>query len=178
MSHIKTKKHPETTPEQLRLIGRHRDAERRARVILERDPNHIGALETLAKVQWHFSDLVGLQPTLDRLIALNPYEPGYHALRGAVLQALGRCGEAVVSYSRCIDGDSDEAANARVQISELQDWERFLVADLLERDQVFRAEYAHDPREACRKRGFEFVDQPTEKWVPTVASVVIWARPS
>jgi len=161
-------------------MGRYADAERRARALLQADPGHIGGLETLAKVQWHLGKYEELLSTLDRLIGLNPYEPGYHALRGATHQALGQCGQAVVAFSRCAEGSSPEAASAREQIAELQEWERFLVSDLLERDPVFAADYAHDPQAACRKRGFEFVEQSTtsENWVPPVPAVVLWTRPS
>ncbi len=168
------------SPEHLLKLGRHQEAERRARGILDRDPEHIGALETLAKVQWHLGKFEALVPTLDRLLALNPYEPGYHALRGATHQAQGQCGKAVVDYSRCAEGDTPEAETARENIADIQEWERFLVSDLLERDPVFCADYFHDPKEACRKRGFEFVEDlaASEPWVPATPAVVLWARPS
>lgn len=166
------------TAEQMLRLGRHQDAERKSRAVLGQDPEHIGALETLAKVQWHQGKFNELLPTLDRLVALNPYEPGYHSLRGAVHQALGHCGEAVKAFSRCADADGPEAAGAREQIADLQDWERFLVSQLIETDPVFRADYAHDPREACRRRGFEFVEETHDSWMPASNVAAVWVRPS
>lgn len=166
--------------EDLLKLGRHRDAERRARAILDIDPDHIGALETLAKVQWHLGEFKALLPTLERLLALNPYEPGYHALRGASHQALGHCGEAVLAFSRCAIGDSAEASHAREQITDLHAWERYLVGELLVSDPVFRADYAQDAQGACQRRGFQFVDEvsTSDSWVPSANVAAVWARPS
>ncbi len=69
--------------------------------ILDADPNHLGALEVLAKAQWQLQAFAQVERTTLRLIALNPYEPGYFGLRGAALRALGRYDEA----ARCMRRD-------------------------------------------------------------------------
>src|SRR5437868_6340463 len=68
--------------------------------ILADDPSHVAALEVLAKALWQAGDCDALLATIDRLLELNPYEPGYHSLRGAALQSTGKLGEAVRAFSR------------------------------------------------------------------------------
>lgn len=165
----------------LLTLGRYREALSEAREVLRLDPSHVGALEVAAKTEWHLGAYEPLLDTLDRLIGLNPYEPGYHALRGATLQALGRCGEAVRAFERCAATPGPERDRARAQVAELESWEHSLIADLLREDRVFRAEYAHNPREACQRRGFEFASAPTstaESAVVATSPVVSYARPS
>src|SRR5690348_2308029 len=65
------------------------------RQILASDPNHVGALEILAKAQWQAANCGELLLTLGKLIELNPYEPGYHSLQAGAFQSLGLCGDAV-----------------------------------------------------------------------------------
>jgi len=139
--------------------------------ILADDPEHVGALEVFAKALWQAGDCDTLLTTLDQLIALNPYEPGYHALRGAAQQSLGRLGDAVRSFSRA-EG-SEEA------VAELQEWQAELVATLIREDRVFRAQYAQDPAAACVARGFAFIEAaPQTKWVSERESVSLYTRPS
>ena len=148
-----------------------------ARSILHCDPNQVGALEVLAKSLWQVGKHDDLLVTLTTLIRLNPYEPGYHALRGAVYQALGRTGEAIKSFARA--GAESETASACVE--ELRDWQGTLIADMLRDDIVFRTHYAQDPEAACRARGFEFLPEyrAGESWLATPhAQLATFTRPS
>ena len=142
------------------------------RAILADDPNHVGALEVLAKALWQAGDCETLLTTLDRLILLNPYEPGYHALRGAAYQSLGRLGDAVNSFSRA--KGNEEA------LAELQEWQAELVANLIYEDRVFRAQYAQDPKAACLARGFAFTESPAQaKWLSERReTTALYTRPS
>jgi len=148
-----------------------------ARSLLRSDPDQLGALEVLAKALWQLSRYNELLSTLTSMIRLNPYEPGYHALRGAVYQALGRTGEAIKSFARA--GSDSETANAAIE--ELREWQSDLIADLLRDDTVFRAHYSQDPESACRARGFEFMPdfKPGESWLarPHV-QIAAYTRPS
>src|SRR5580700_1569148 len=74
------------------------EAQRLALDLLTEDDSHVGALELLAKAQWQSGVYDELLQTLSRLIRLNPYEPGYHALKGAALQCLGRYDDAIRSF--------------------------------------------------------------------------------
>jgi tetratricopeptide (TPR) repeat protein len=125
--------------------------------VLAADGTHVGALETLAKALWQACRLEDLLLTLRRLIELNPYEPGYHALQAAAFQSMGRAGEALKAYSRATELGDVRQDELRETIEELQQWQGSLVAQLIKEDAVFRAEYDQDPAEACRKRGFAFV---------------------
>src|ERR1044072_139790 len=122
-----------------------------SRSILREDASQIGALEVLAKAQWQLSQYSDLLVTLRTLIRLNPYEPGYHALRGAVYQALGNTGEAIKCFAR------DESATASASIEELREWQSSLIATLLQEDTVFRTHYAQDPEEAGPVSGVEIL---------------------
>lgn len=146
-----------------------------ARQILREDASQIGALEVLAKAQWQLSSYNDLLVTLRTLVRLNPYEPGYHALRGAVFQALGHTGEAIKSFAR---GESETSA---ASIEELREWQGSLIATLLRDDPVFRTHYAQDAEEACRSRGFEFLPnfKPGESWLAKPhAQLAAFTRPS
>lgn len=120
------------------------------RRVLAQSPTHIGAMEALAKAYWRLSDFESLLPLIERMVALNPYEPGYHALRGGALQGLGRYGDAVRSFERSSDPSSQAA------IDELHAWQYQLIAALLSSDSEFQLAYARDPQAACESRGFSF----------------------
>jgi tetratricopeptide (TPR) repeat protein len=121
------------------------------KIILDSDPLHVGALETRAKAQWNLGEHEGVLTTVSRLLQINPYEPGYHLLRGNSLRQLGRYGEALRSFVRA--GDSQGAAEAVEELSALQ---LSFLRRLLELDPVFRARYAQNPEEACAVKGLEF----------------------
>src|ERR1051326_8661847 len=93
------------------------------RFILRRDPTQIGALEVLAKGLWQLSRHDELLVTLSSLVRLNPYEPGYHVLRGAVYQTLGRTGEAIKCFGRA----GESSATVGASISELREFQGFLI---------------------------------------------------
>lgn len=156
--------------------GDARNASRLARALLRNDPEQIGALELLAKAQWRLADYEGLLGTLAILVRLNPYEPGYLALKGAVHQAQGRIGEALRCFARA-DVDDPSTADA---IVELRAWQETLIADLLQSDPTFRAEYEQDPIGACSARGFDFVQdfKPTANRLASAPARVQFLRPS
>lgn len=166
--------------QRLLQVGRHQEAIHHAERVLVSEPAHVGALETLAKALWHTGQYDPLLPILRRLIEINPYEPGYYSLLGAVYQSLGQCGAAVRAYARCVDCPGTEGANARERIAALQEWETGLIADLIASDIVFRAQYAQDPALACSQRGFEFHQELTagEAWLPDHAVAASFVRPS
>ena len=132
------------------------EALRIAEKILRRDPGHLPALEIAAKARWRIGDFERALDTLQRLICLNPYEPGYFYLKGACLQSLGRLGEAVEAYERCASTEAESAAHANAALKDLEAWQETLIADLLQEDRVFRAKLSQDAEEALRSRGFVF----------------------
>ncbi len=66
------------------------DALQSCREILRHDPDHLGALETLAKAQWMGGQYKELIETTHRLLRLNPHEPGYRFTRGMAYLSLGQ----------------------------------------------------------------------------------------
>jgi tetratricopeptide (TPR) repeat protein len=152
------------------------------RRILRTDRNHVGALEVLARSQWQQQKFDDLVSTTRRLIRLDPYNPGYHMLRGAAFQCLGMFGEATKAYARSTANGSTTDADRSLQlISELRDWQANLLSTLLAEDAAFRAAYSRDPQAACQSKGFEFMEAqlPTGAWVrEDSSSSVIAARPS
>jgi tetratricopeptide (TPR) repeat protein len=154
------------TAEMALRLGRPDEAILIAADVLKADDCNLGALETMAKAQWQVNRYSDLLNTLGRLIRINPYEPGYHALRGAALQCLGRYGDSIRAYLR--GGDNP---GARESAEELRSWQAQLVKSLLENDPVFKAHYTRNPEEACRARGFEFRSEShIRKWVLTDVS--------
>lgn len=133
------------------------------------DPTHLGHLEELARVQWSEGDCLGLIDTIRRLTSLNPFEPGYHFLRGAALQCLGLFGDALAAYERCAKfGDTGLAADARVAAEELRRWPNEVVARLAEADIGFRYRFERDPEAAWRGLGFQGCGRENQE-VPRVA---------
>jgi tetratricopeptide (TPR) repeat protein len=115
--------------------------------LLDADPTHLGALELLAKCLWVKQDFVALEQATRRLIALNPYEPGYFGLRGMALRALGRYGEAAHALRR-----DPGSVN---HLADLEAFQTSLVRDLIEQDAVFAAQYAKSPELATKAKGLE-----------------------
>ena len=153
-----------------------------ARRILRRDRSHVGALEVLARSQWQQQRFEDLISTTRRLIRLDPYNPGYHMLRGAAYQCLGMFGEATKAYARSSSGnDSPDGDRSFKLIVELREWQANLLSTMLSEDPAFRAAYSRDPKAACQAKGFEFMETPPPSgaWVHEEASAsVTSARPS
>jgi len=149
---------------------------------LRRDPDHVGALELQARLQWRCGELEHLLSTLSRLLELNPYEPGYHYLRGSALQCQGRFGEALTSYARCKHmGSSAHAKDAEEAIEALRECQLQALGQLLRDDLVFRSHYAQDPQAACAMVGIELREEPSQKIVYPSAEAsmaMAWSRPS
>jgi tetratricopeptide (TPR) repeat protein len=134
----------------------------------------LGALETLAKALWRLGRFEQVISATDKLLSLNSYEPGYHALRGAALQVLGRYGEACQAYDR-----SGELPNCAEALRELQAWQAELLVEMLQTDPVFKASYRQDPKRACEAKGFRFVEQIAAEWHPSQAERTwSYTRPS
>jgi hypothetical protein len=131
-----------------------------AKQILEFDATHVGALEVLARAQWQSSRFEELLLTLAKLVELNPYEPGYHALQACTFQCLGMCGEAVKSHMRAVDLGYPASDAMDAMVEDLRVWQASLVDQLLQTDAVFLASYQQDPVKACADRGFDFAIPP------------------
>ena len=116
--------------------------------LIAEDHGHVPALEIAARAYWQLQDFVKVVELTDKLIRLNPFEPGYHSLRGISLRALGRYGDAARSLSR--DPGAEDA------LHELEGFQASLVRDLIESDPIFAAQYAKDPTSALAAKGFYF----------------------
>lgn len=155
-----------------------------ARALLERlmlaDRHHFGVLELYAKVLWQRCEFDRLLSVLGELILLNPYEPGYQSLKGAVLQSVGKYGEAYAAFNRCCALSSEKPdAAVLAMIDDLERWQGALVSEMLDEDVQFRLEYSRDPVQACRSRGFEVVQPRAAAWVPgNSEDAPMYVRPS
>lgn len=58
--------------------------------VLQDDPDHLGALETLAKAQWLGGQYKEVIHTINHLLRLNPHEPGYRYTRGMAYMSMGQ----------------------------------------------------------------------------------------
>ena len=150
-----------------------------AQNILDTDPNHLPALELCARAQWQLGDLEPLGETIHRMIRLNPYEPGYFSLLGAVEQSRGRIGSAIQAFNRCLKLSTKPDPTAVAMLQELRKYQAVLLGTLLEEDAVFRAKYRKDPVGAARARGFEIESpaiEPRTQVQPRAA--LLFSRPS
>jgi tetratricopeptide (TPR) repeat protein len=157
-------------------LGRHEDAVAGAEAFLLTDPDHLSALELLAKSLWQVGEMERVVDVTRKLIRLNPYEPGYQTLLASALQCLGRYGEAACAYQR-----AGSAPGVQEAVTELNSWQAGLVADLIASDPVFRAHYAQNPADACAARGFSFLegDASGDRWlVGAERRASLFTRPS
>jgi tetratricopeptide (TPR) repeat protein len=152
------------------------EAARLANQVLRRDRDHVGALEILARALWRQNRFEQVADIAGRLIRLDPYNGGYRTLLGAAQQCLGQFGEAMKSYASATDA-RDRASEQL--IADLRDWQRDLVSTLVKEDRAFNIAFSRDAREACKARGFEFLeDRPVE--APLAERGGVWQsiRPS
>lgn len=163
-------------------LGRTPVARQMAEGILRQEPEHIGALELLAKIQWRQTELRPLLRTLRLLIGINPYEPGYHYLEGAALHCLGHYGEALKAYTRSREISPEcRHPEAEAAIAALQECQLALLAELLKDDAGFRLRYAQDPQAACDTVGIRFSEEEGNQPrypAASLAGVAAWIRPS
>ncbi len=139
--------------EGLLKAGACEDAKNAAMSVLERDSSHVPAMELLARALWQLKDYSSLTDLVPKMIRQNPYEPGYHALKGSVHFQLGQFSEAMESYERCLQMPSPSEESVRASVAALREYQQMLGLLLLKENQVFRAAYAQDPQAACQNLG-------------------------
>ncbi len=74
-------------------------------LVLQKDPEHLGALEVLAQAQWFGGQFKEVIQTTSRLLRLNPHEPGYRYTRGMSYMSGGDLLMAAEDF-RCAIGQS------------------------------------------------------------------------
>lgn len=111
-------------------------------------PGHLGILELESKIRWKRQEFREVLACTNELLSTNPYEPGYHSLRGMALRALGYYGEAAKALAR------DPRATA--QLEDLEAFQAKLVRDLIRDDKIFCAHYDKDAAKALELKGFFF----------------------
>jgi tetratricopeptide (TPR) repeat protein len=139
--------------EALLKAGACEEARDLAQSVLERDALHVPAMELLARALWQLKEYRALTELVPRMIRQNPYEPGYHALKGSVHFQLGQFPEAMDSYERCLQMPSPSEESVRASVAALREYQQMLALMLLQENQVFRAAYAQDPTAACQSVG-------------------------
>lgn len=72
------------------------------REVLEHDPNHLGALEVSAQALWFAGRYEEVVDATNRLLMLNPLEPGYRYTRGMALMTLGQLSRAADDFRQAI----------------------------------------------------------------------------
>lgn len=117
-----------------------------ARRVLARDAESLGALELLGKAALKLGEPQEAAWAAARLLSINPYEPGYHSLRGLALQAQGL----FAPGGRALDRDP----KARLALGALEADQETLVADLARTDPRFARRLAAAPARTLREEGF------------------------
>jgi len=161
--------------------GDYAQAASNASAVLALQPEHLGALEVLARSQWRRSRFDEALDALDTLVRVNPYEPGYFYMRGLVYQSLGRFVEAHVAFERCLaSGDSPVFASATAAMTELEAWQRQLIQQLIQEDRAFRIAYQRDAIGALAERGFRLSEAPARGVAAEhiATRIARWDRPS
>lgn len=140
--------------------GEFSNAESLCAEFLADKPDHFAAMELHAKYLWETGKFAETVKTLDRLIEVNPYEPGYHCLKGMSLRCLGKFGPALRSLRVGI-----VAPGARAAISEALTWQGSLINEMRRSDRTFALAEKRDPAKALRQYGFEpsEVDRPARR---------------
>ena len=93
--------------------------------VLERDPDHLGALEVTAQALWYAGRYEEVVRTTNRLLKLNPLEPGYRYTRGMAHMSVGRLNDAAGDFQQAIIQSNDpkflaQVRNALFAIEEFQ----------------------------------------------------------
>ncbi len=72
------------------------------RKVLEHDPDHLGALEVTAQALWFAGRYDEVVSTTNRLLMLNPLEPGYRYTRGMALMSMGHLMRAADDFRQAL----------------------------------------------------------------------------
>lgn len=94
--------------------------------LLARDPEHLGALETLAQAQWFGCQYNKVILTTSKLLRLNPCEPGYRYTRGMAFLSKGDLIKAHEDFQTALIQSNNEAFKAQVT-SSLDSLERYIL---------------------------------------------------
>lgn len=85
--------------------------------LLSRDPDHLGALETLAQAQWFGGQFDAVIGTTSKLLKLNPSEPGYRYTRGMAFLSNGELWRAYEDFQTAIAQSNNAEFKAQVASS-------------------------------------------------------------
>lgn len=91
-----------------------RGAMEMCREVLQDDPDHLGALETLVKAQWLAGQYQDVIHTAGRLLRLNPYEPGYRYTRGMAYMSIGLLRRSAEDFELAYAQSRDAAFRSQV----------------------------------------------------------------
>ncbi|MBS1707127.1 MAG: hypothetical protein JSS65_00235 [Armatimonadetes bacterium] len=84
---------------------------------LAHDPDHLGALETIAQAQWFGGEFDDVILTTTRLLRLNPHEPGYRYTRGMARLSRGDLAHAAEDFRRALAQSNNTAFKEQVACS-------------------------------------------------------------
>ena len=94
------------------------------RQILEKDPNHLGALEISAQALWYEENFEEVIKITTRLIRLNPHEPGYRYTRGMAHLSVKNLRQAETDFKQALvqSQDFQFCQQVRRSLSALEIW--------------------------------------------------------
>ena len=123
--------------------------------LLKIDKNNLVALEALSQAKWHRGDYCGAFELGAKLIAVNPFEPGYCVLQAMCHMMLGRYTAAVDAFEKARQKTTRSEFQNTLDMQAL-DAETMLwmaVEKLKTVDAQFGREFSRNPRAACLKAG-------------------------
>lgn len=106
--------------------------------MLSADPDHLGALETLAQAQWFGGQYDAVIGTTSRLLRLNPSEPGYRYTRGMAFLSNGDLIRAYEDFQTALSQSNNADFKAQVA-SSIDTLERWMVEKPLKASRCGRA---------------------------------------
>ena len=103
-----------------------KDALESCREVLEHDPEHLGALEVSAQALWYAGKYKEVVETPNRLLKLNPLEPGYRYTRGMALMSMGQLTRAADDFRQAIAQSKNPRFVFQVQnaLSAIEEYQR------------------------------------------------------
>lgn len=121
---------------------------------LQSEPDHLGALELLAKSLWQLEMFAEVIPICDQMSRLHPAENGYLELKAMSLRALGHFGACAKILERI---------HSTRLLADVESCQAHLVKGLIEHDPKFAFEFQRDAKSCFEKHGFYFANANAAK---------------
>jgi tetratricopeptide (TPR) repeat protein len=124
--------------------------------ILKRSPRNLRGLDLLGTAYLYQGDIDHALQIVNQMVLLSPTDPLHHFKRAILLQQKGQVGEALGSFMRVVEmeSESDIAQQSVEAIQMLDDYQIRQILLLASEDAMFRYRLTQDVERATRVRGY------------------------